>query len=428
MYVRRLEIRHLRAFREADIELLYPGREREGGLDGIVRWPIRLPNVNVFLGMNGSGKSTVLYAIALALLSPIISSSGYRPFSLIRRSNSGVVKQASVAANVVLHPQDGPSDGKLSDRFMTHIYRRGDFELLVPTAGQSMSEAFFDEDGGAYFMLGYGATRRTEAVSAADLAQRRRARSVRYDRVATLFEEHLALVPLSTWLPAWRAKNPDRYKQVESLLNKLMPEAVKFTGEFEGGDFLFRHRTLKVPYTALSDGYRTYIGWIGDLLYHLSMGAPSGAKLVDSRGVVMVDEIDLHIHPAWQRTIIPTLARTLKNIQFVFTTHSPLVVGTVERANVFNVESGRAGTPVITRPDEETFGLSADQILRSEVFGLDSTRDPEFRKELDKLSQAAQRGEEGAALKFMRNASIGAGQVPDSGEPPEWLQKLSTQS
>ena len=145
------------------------------------------------------------------------------------------------------------------------------------------------------------------------------------------------------------------------------------------------------------------------------------------RGVVMVDEIDLHIHPAWQRTIIPVLSKALRNIQFIFTTHSPLVVGTLERSNLYFVTQGRGGLPRIGRPDEETLGLSADQILTSEVFGLDSTRDPEFRKEMDKLAEAAEAGVPGAALDLMRKAALGAGDAPTPGPTPAWMKALAAE-
>src|SRR5579862_2155652 len=107
MYVRSLEICDLRSFKNAKIDLLYPGRDKLDGFEDVSRWPPRLNNVNVMLGVNGSGKSTVLDAVALALLSPIIASSGYRPLSLIRRSNRGKVPRAVISAELVLHAQDG---------------------------------------------------------------------------------------------------------------------------------------------------------------------------------------------------------------------------------------------------------------------------------------------------------------------------------
>jgi energy-coupling factor transporter ATP-binding protein EcfA2 len=436
MYVRRLTLTNLRGFRSATVDLRYPGSDRDQPADfrqdptadSTLSSRPRLPNVTVFLGMNGSGKSTLLEAIALALISPIVASSGYRPQYLIRRSNHGKIDHASIEAELAFHERDGEGAGILDRRFKTHVQRRGDLEFLHGSMGLSLPESFFEDEGPAFFFVGYGASRRAEAVSASDLAQRRRVRAVRYDRVATLFEEHLSVLPLSVWLPALRSEKPDLFMQVEKLLGRLLPKQVRFTGEMEGGDYLFRNGSVDVPYSALSDGYKVYIGWVSDLLYHLVESQRSDEPLSHRRGLVMVDEIDLHIHPAWQRTIIPTLAKTFKNLQFVFTSHSPLVAGTLERSNLYFVSKGRGGLPRIERPDEETLGLSADQILTSPVFGLDSTRDPEFRKEMDRLADAAEAGVPGAALDLMRKAALGAGDAPPLGPTPEWLKNLATES
>jgi hypothetical protein len=286
----------------------------------------------------------------------------------------------------------------------------------------------FSDASPAFLLVGYGATRRVEATSAPDPSSRNKSRHLRYERVASLFEEHFTLRPLASWLPQWKSRNPGRFKQVVGLINKLSREGVRFTGELEKGEYLFQVRKTKVPFSALSDGYKAFIGWVGDLLYHVCMGCPPGKKLVDNCGVVLVDEIDLHIHPEWQQTIIPTLAQTLPNLQFIFTSHSPLVVGTLERSNIVHVETDRLGRPVMRRPDEEVYGLSADQILRSEIFGLQSTRDPAFKKHLDSLTRKAAAGNRQAAMQFMRQAARGNAAIIESKEPPEppaWVKKLA---
>src|SRR5947207_1914827 len=128
-----------------------------------------------------------------------------------------------------------------------------------------------------------------------------------------------------------REPNKGRYTQVKNLINRLSgKEHYTFTGDMDGGEYLFERGGLKIPFPALSDGYRAYLGWIGDLLYHVCFTTPTGAKLVENRGIVMVDEIDLHLHPKWQMTVLPILARELPNLQFIVTSHSPLLVGSLE--------------------------------------------------------------------------------------------------
>jgi hypothetical protein len=430
MYVHSLRIENLRSFSKAHVELVYPGRK--SACPGAPA--PRLKNVNVVLGINGSGKSTVLDATALSLLSPLIASSGYRPYALIRRSSRGTVKRALVDADLILDSQDlrGSAPGTPRVCMRVAVERRGDVEFVRPEqTDHGLFENLYFDDSPAFFFVGYGATRRVDVESGSEATFRRKLRHVRYERVASLFEDHFTLAPLTSWLPEWRHRDKGRHDEVLNLLGKLLPKAVKFDAKMENGEYLFSFYGTTVPFGALSDGYRAYIGWVSDLLQHLCVAAEDGKKLTDARGVVMVDEIDLHIHPEWQRTIIPTLARTLKNLQFIFTTHSPLVVGTLERGNVIVVER-KGGYPQVRRPVEEVFGLTADQILQSELFGLPSTRDVGFKRELDRLAQAAERGEPAAAMKFMRRASRGAGAIDvetsrksDEEHAPEWLLGLA---
>lgn len=413
MYVEALSIENLRSFSKAEVTLLHPGRRNHRGEAPLPR----LKNVNVLLGINGSGKSTLLDATALALLSPLIASSGYRPYSLIRRSSRGTINEACVKVDLALSDQDVRSDVAVSEKatMRVKIVRRGDVEFVLQgNSGESQFESLFYDDSSAFFFVGYGATRRVDVEASADGATRRKLRHVRYERVASLFEDHFTLTPLSAWLPEWKHRDRRRHDEAVSLLASLLPRGIQFTGRMENGEYLFAFHSTTVPFGALSDGYRAYIGWVSDLLQHLciAVSREQDLALEECRGVVMVDEIDLHIHPEWQRTIIPTLARRLKNLQFLFTTHSPLVVGTLERANIHVVER-RRGFPVVRRPDLEVFGLTADQILRSSLFGLDSTRDEGFKRRLDRLAINAQLGDAEAALLFMRGASRGAAAVAD---------------
>ena len=419
MYIESLTLDNFRCFRAGRLDLWHPGRTGLPDLDT----PPRLANVNVLLGLNGSGKSSALRAIALAILAPVIASSGYAPFSLIRRAPR--VTTARVSAALTLHAQDGAQvdtdEGLLA---VTEITRRGSIEIIRGIGTESgVWEGVFHDESPAFFLVGYGATRRVEVgATIADLQSARKARQLRYQRVASLFEDHFALTPLTVWLPMLRTTNPGRYRQVLTLINRLLPKAISFQGKIAEGDYLFRHRGIDVPFAAVSDGYKAYIGWIGDLLNQLVLGCPSGKKLTASQGVVLVDEIDLHIHPNWQLEIVPQIARALPNIQFVFTTHSPIIVGSLEHANIYTMsEHGRTDT-AIERLSGEVFGLNADQVLRSSAFGLEFSRAPGFVKELQVLSARATRGEPEAAIELMRAVALGQAPVGPEVEPtPAWL-------
>jgi hypothetical protein len=230
-------------------------------------------------------------------------------------------------------------------------------------------------------------------------------------RVMSLFEEDYSLRPLSSWLLEYRESPQlrDRYVQVLNLMNRLLGKGhLTFKGEQDGdGEFLFEQKGLKVPFPALSDGYRAYLGWISDLLYHVCHTCPSGKKLVENQGIVMVDEIDLHLHPKWQMTVLPTLAKALPKIQFIITSHSPLVVGSLEWMNIIVMKPGTKGASLAKRLSEPVHGLDADQVLLTDFFGLDTTRTGVKETRMKKLTLAARAGSKAAADDLLKEWSKG---------------------
>ncbi len=137
------------------------------------------------------------------------------------------------------------------------------------------------------------------------------------------------------------------------------------------------------------------------------MTCPSGGKLVDNHGIVMVDEIDLHIHPKWQINILSVLAHALPNIQFIVTSHSPLVVGSLEWMNIVLMVPGSKQTSRPKRIKESIHGLDADQILLTKFFGMRSTRGAVKESQLQKLTEKAREGDVTSAKELLRELSKG---------------------
>jgi len=416
MHLTHLKIQNLRALSTADLALNTPATGH-----------LKYPNVNVLLGDNGLGKTSVLRAAALAALGPLLSgSSGYVPDSLIRvspgrksASKCAGVSGTSVEVGIDLAAAEhktGPGE-RLPDHvtLTTSVQALGTTERLrwqcAPESAASAVEAIqYDDQSRSLFMVGYGATRRVELSSQVDQSARLKARLSRYARVSSLFEEQFALIPLSFWLPAYAKRNKGRYVQVVHLMNDLLPPACRMqetaTVTANGTEHLFTMNGITVPFRSLSDGYRAYVGWIGDMLYHVCMGAGSGVKLRNMHGVVLIDEVDLHLHPEWQRVVVPTLATTLPNVQFIVTTHSPLVVGSLESGNIFLLEEENNAT-VIRRLPEQVHGRSAEQILLSPYFGLDSTRAPDVSEALRSLANRASEGDQAAPAAYLKLLSGG---------------------
>lgn len=336
MYINEIKLKNFRTFENESITFVHPDQNFK--LLGIPE--PKLKNINLLLGNNGSGKSALLKAIALLALGPAAKSSGLFIYRLVRRSprpSKKINNTASLEASFKPHDQDDvPKSVKIIESKLD-IVRRGDIEEVEwAHAQQKRWNSVYSGESDAFFVVGYGATRRVERINTIDPASRSSTSFTRAQRIQGLFEDSYSLYPLGSWLPNFKTGNPGRYKQVINLINRLLKnEDFVFEGAMDKkGEFLFKQNGLEVPFPALSDGYKAFLGWVGDLLYHVCQTCPSGKKLAENRGIVMVDEIDLHLHPKWQMSILPTLAEHLPNIQFIVTSHSPLIVGTLEWMNI----------------------------------------------------------------------------------------------
>lgn len=139
----------------------------------------------------------------------------------------------------------------------------------------------------------------------------------------------------------------------------------------------------KLSISNLSHGERLMFAMVGDIARRLSIANPGLDDPLQGEGVVLIDEIELHLHPGWQRKIVPLLTKTFPNIQFILTTHSPQVISSVERESVFILKNFKlAETPY-------TLGRDSNAILH-DVFE-DEERPEWAREKLRELYDALDR-------------------------------------
>lgn len=121
---------------------------------------------------------------------------------------------------------------------------------------------------------------------------------------------------------------------------------------------------------SMSDGYRGTLSLIADIAYRMaSLNPAMGERMLETPGVILIDEVDLHLHPRWQARILEDLVRIFPNVQFIVTTHSPIVVASVPKHNIRVLGAESAEAPAV-----QTRGRDASDILKTV---LDAASRPE---------------------------------------------------
>jgi predicted ATP-binding protein involved in virulence len=206
------------------------------------------------------------------------------------------------------------------------------------------------------------------------------------DPYASLFSDNVELLNAEEWLlqSDYAASKPSpvqrraakRRDDIKDVLINLLPdvEDIRFAQLTEKQ--MKPGVEVKTPYgwvsiKDLSLGYKTLIAWMVDLASRLFDRYPDSPNPLAEPAVVLVDEIDLHLHPKWQRNLMSFLSERFPNTQFIATAHSPLVVQAATDANIVLLR--REGDHVIIDNDvKKIHGWRFDQVLTSDLFGLEA--------------------------------------------------------
>ena len=149
-------------------------------------------------------------------------------------------------------------------------------------------------------------------------------------------------------------------------------------------------RAENLSLNQLSGGYRIVLALAADLARRMAQGNPHMDDPLQSEAIVLIDEIELHLHPAWQQRILSDLRRTFPKAQFIVSTHSPQVLTTVEPERI--VELYRDGDNILAgAPAGATYGAEAGDVL-SVVMGVSERPDNDFTKDLEKYRSLIREG------------------------------------
>ncbi len=165
---------------------------------------------------------------------------------------------------------------------------------------------------------------------------------------------------------------PDRQLEaVRAALLLFMPEFTNLTVRRNPLRMEVEKNGKRLTVNQLSDGEKCLMALVGDLARRMAIANPVRSNPLEGEGIILIDEIDLHLHPKWQRLIVPKLLEVFSNCQFIISTHSPHVITHVQPENLFLLKQTDVG--IVAERPVESYGKSVDRILE-DLMGLETTR------------------------------------------------------
>ena len=385
VYFSSLELENVRCFGQPQTLSL---ADEEGNP---VQWTL-------ILGDNGVGKTTLLQCLAwmkpdvsedentgFEFLEPALSSEENSTLNSLMRTGTDVraTLKATFSVGRYLQSRERKENGRDLTIGMTILGRDGQLQhaqSYVPiNPGSTRPEHMHSSD---LVMFAYGAARRSGTLKVD--------RGNLYSPLASIFRDSAELYDAEDILlnldyrAAKNATEQDkrRLKKIMQVLASVLPdvgreENIQILGPeilgnpSEPSGVRFKTPYGVVPLSALSLGYQTTLTWIADLALRLYERYPDSPNPLSEPGVALIDEVDLHLHPRWQRRMMDDLSGCFPAIQFIATAHSPLVVQAAEGGNLAVLRE-RDGEASIEMHSESVSAWRADQILASDLFGIPS--------------------------------------------------------
>lgn len=421
MYIHRVILKNVKGFHNLDLR--FDRRDLVG--DRVYSgW-------NVLTGENASGKTTVLKAIAMALVGPDTARALQPSFTGWIRQGAG---EGTIAVQIAASEEDRFTTGRPpSEPFYAELTLETRGGEVFPVAGneyvkkkKSAMNGPWAVGLGAWFAVAYGPFRRLYGTSTD--AMKLMSSPGRPPRFATLFKEDATLGEGQSWLKELQFKSLEMKDKERGLLKDVLElldadflrHGLRVERVDSEGLWLRNDQGMVLPLSDMSDGYRSSLALLIDIMRHLSEVYP-GLPLVvreddrlyvPHRGVVLIDEVDAHLHPAWQRQMGFWLKDHFPNIQFIVTSHSAFVCQAADDLGVYALssEEGDSGQARLDQSEwQKIIAGTVNDILTSRAFQLTQTRSPkavEARKEWSKLRAKQMRfelnGDESARMKQLQ--------------------------
>lgn len=371
---------------------------------------IPLAGWHVLIGDNGSGKTSILRAISVCLCGP-------GRFKSFRYNERRLLKKGADTGTIFLELI--PSEAEIKDTSLSGNRQLLEIEFRKAADTEEISFSGTKGTGSkiwngtyAWFSASFGPFRRLTGGNSQ--SNKLFEEDHRVAAHISAFEPEVAFVQVDEWLTRLQLQKLEKkntFSFIDLLIefinqDGLLPNGFKLTKITSKGVFFSSPADDLVPLDWLSDGYRSVLSLMLELIRQMTVFFPEGqygdffAPLPGGRwavrypGVVLIDEVDAHLHPTWQVRIGQWLTRYFPHIQFIVTTHSPLICRAAEHGSVWKL--------AVPGSEEESGQVTGTDLQRliygnvldaygTEVFGENVTRSDRAHGMLDELARLNKR-------------------------------------
>lgn len=369
--IERFTVRNFKAIGEIQMEFPYPSADAESWL--------------MLLGENGCGKSSILQALALTLMGEEHANAlGLDARRYVRRD-------PAVSSGEVIVELSGVGPIRLEFSSESERFR-------VEPADPKV------------LLLGYGATRLLPRMVGRQSSTRKAI------RVLNLFDPTAPLADTESWLLDRDRVSDEQFHAFEDDVTRLLmlPEDTRMFRE--NGQIEMDYNGTRKALRDMSDGYQSIVALAGDI----SIGVNDWwGGLREAEGIVLLDEIEVHLHPTWKISIVERLRQTCPRLSFVVTTHDPLCLKGLRSEEIVVLRKTDEREVEVIRDIPRIEHLRADQLLGSFLFNLPSTRGSgtsmaiaRYSQLLGKRSRSAEEERELTALQVQLDSQLSSALTP----------------
>jgi hypothetical protein len=330
----------------------------------------------MILGENGVGKSSILQAIAIALVADQKGKEAVPGVSELHYSISPEADRASIQVwlddrTKPLHVEIGKAPTAKGIFGKTRLSVRGSHYSSKDTTSSDPLQLY---------LRAYGATRLLPPSPTPDPSHH--TKHSKPNDVGNLFDPYFPLANPNHWLQG--LEKEDRrlaFIALKDLLDLPKSSQLRFS-KLDGANSLHLvHRRRTVPLSHLSAGYQSIVALACDIMAGFG---PSLGDMINRTGVVLLDEIGTNLHPRWRLRIVHALRRTFPQIQFIASTHEPLCLRGLGKDEVALLQIGEDQNVSLRDDDLPSPGtFRVDQLLTGDFFGLETAYDPDEEAAFD---------------------------------------------